>query len=349
MSITSRRGRTRALAALGLTAAGLLLAGCAAPAPATEETGSYGDINVQLSWLKNHEFAGYYFGIEDGYFKDAGFDSVELTAGGLGGVSAAAALQSGTAWVGIASPVDVSQANAEGADLVIVATLYQKNPFTIVSADTAPITKPADLVGKTIAIADSSAVNWDAFLKVNDIDPASINRVPYADANSDLKLGQIDGFMGYFDGGAPLRESGFGAQEFSLSDFGLEYSGEAVVIKRETLENEPDKVEAFLTAWAQGWKAAFDDKERAIDLVVNDYGKDQGYVASEISSSWDQQAKLILTDEAKKNGIGTISDRSIKANVDSIGLLGATVDPAIFDGSLIAKVYADHPELIIGG
>lgn len=356
MSFTSlrgrtRRGRARAFAAVGIAAVGLLLAGCAAPAatPATDESGSFGDINVQLSWLKNHEFAGYYFGIEDDYFADAGFDSVELTAGGLGGVSAAAALQSGTAWVGIASPVDVTQANAEGADLVIVATLYQKNPFTIVSADTKPIKDPQDLVGKTIAIADSSAVNWDAFLNVNDIDPASINRVPYADANSDLKLGQIDGFMGYFDGGAPLRESGFGAQEFSLSDFGLEYSGEAVVVKRETLENEPEKVEAFLTAWAQGWKAAFDDKERAIDLVVNDYGKDQGYVADEISSSWDQQAKLILTDEAKENGIGTISDRSIKANVESIGLLGVEVDPAVFDGSIIAKVYAAHPELIIGG
>ncbi|MDF1478256.1 ABC transporter substrate-binding protein [Leifsonia sp. H3M29-4] len=353
MSITSvtRRTPSRLLAAgAGALALGLALAGCSAGAPADESAAqSFGDVNVQLSWLKNHEFAGYYLGIEDGYFEDAGFDSVELTAGGLGGVSAEAALASGTAWIGIASPVSVAQANLEGADLVIVATLFQKNPFTLVSADTNPIESPEDLVGKTIAIADSSASNWDAFLAANDIDPADINRVPYGDANASLKLGQIDGFMGYFDGGAPLRAEGFGAQEFQLADFGLEYSGEAVVVRRETVENEPEKLQAFLTAFAQGWKAAFEDKDRVIDLVVNDYGKDQNYLAEDISSSWDQQATFILTEESEANGIGTISQRSIEANVASIKLIGVDLDETLFDPTFIAKVYADHPELIIGG
>jgi len=317
-----RRGRFAALGA-GLLAAAIALTGCAAEAGAGESGAEgFGDINVQLSWLKNHEFAGYYIGIDDGLFEDAGFSSVELTAGGIGGVAAATALLSGTAWVGIASPTDIALANLEGADLVIVATLFQKNPFTLVSADTNPIEKPADLVGKTIAIADSSATNWEAFLAANDIDPADVNRVPYADANSDLKLGLIDGFMGYFDGGGPLRAQGFGAQEFQLADFGLAYSGEAVVVSRETLENEPEKVEAFLTVFAQGWFEAFQDKDRVIDLVVNSYGKDQNYAADDISSSWDQQATFILTDESRANGIGTISARSIADNVASIKLVG---------------------------
>lgn len=337
--------RRSAIAAATALVASLALSACAAPEP-TPADASYGDVTVQLSWLKNHEFAGYYLGIEDGYFEDAGFSSVELTAGGLGGVAAEAALASGTAWIGIASPVSVAQANLEGADLVIVATLFQKNPFTLVSADSNPIDTPEDLVGKTIAIADSSASNWEAFLAANDIDPSEVNRVPYGDAASSLKLGQIDGFMGYFDGGAPLRAEGFGAREFQLADFGLAYSGEALVVRRETIEKEPEKLLAFLTAFAQGWKAAFDDKDRVIDLVVNKYGKDQNYDPAEISSSWDQQATFIWTDESEANGIGTISDRSIQANVDSIRLIGVDVDESLFDPSFIAKVYENHPELI---
>lgn len=343
--------RTRALSATaGLLAASMLLAGCAAATHAeTSSEDGFGDINVQLSWLKNHEFAGYYFALEDGYFDEAGFDSVELTAGGVGGVSAAAALTSNTAWAGVASPTDIALANKEGADLVIVATLFQKNPFTLVSTDENPIDEPQDLSGKTIAVADSSATNWEAFLVANDIDPTTIDRVPYADANSELKLGVIDGFMGYFDGGAPLRDQGFAAREFQLADFGLDYSGEAVVVRRETVENEPEKVTAFLTALARGWKTAFEDEDRVVDLVVNNYGKDQNYDAAEIATSWEQQATFILTDESKANGIGTISDTKIAANIDTIQLIGVDAGESLFDASFISKVYADNPDLIIGG
>ncbi|WP_394551973.1 ABC transporter substrate-binding protein [Agromyces sp. MMS24-JH15] len=331
----------------------LSLTACAAGDAAAETDraagADYGDITVQLSWLKNHEFSGYYEAIEGGYFDEAGFGEVDLVAGGIGGVPAATALTSGTAWVGIAAPADIAQANAEGADLRIVATTYQKNPFTLVSADSDPITEPSDLVGKTIAIADSSATNWEAFLAANDIDPSEVNRVPYGDAQTDLKLGSIDGFMGYGDGGAALRASGFGAQEFLLADHGLAYSGEAVVVTAKTLAEEPDKVEAFLTAYAQGWKAAFDDVDGTIDLVVDVYGKDQNYDRDSIALSWDQQAKLILTDESRELGIGIVTDEAVQRNVDSLALAGYDVEAdSLFDTSLIAKVYEAHPELVLG-
>lgn len=349
-SIRSRSARvlvaaTAAAAALTLTACA---SGDASADPAAGDAG-YGDITVQLSWLKNHEFSGYFEAIERGFFDEAGFGEVQLVAGGIGGVPAATALTSGTAWVGIGAPADIAQANAEGADLRIVATTYQKNPFTLVSADTDPITEPDQLVGKTIAIADSSATNWEAFLAANDIDPAEINRVPYGDAQTDLKLGSIDGFMGYGDGGAPLRASGFGAQEFLLADHGLAYSGEAVVVTAKTLEEEPEKVEAFLTAYAQGWKAAFDDVDGTIDLVVDVYGKDQNYNRDEIVLSWDQQAKLILTDESRELGIGIVTDDAVQRNLDSLALAGYDVDAdSLFDTTLIEQVYEAHPELVLG-
>lgn len=350
--VRSRINRSFIVAAAGALA--LTMSACSSPTSSSSDAAAsgdadYGDITVQLSWLKNHEFSGYFEADTKGYFADAGFESVELVAGGIGGVAAAAALTSGTAWVGIGAPADIAAANEEGADLRIVATTYQKNPFTLVSADSDPITEPQDLVGKTIAIADSSATNWDAFLAANDIDPADVNRVPYGDAQTDLTLGTIDGFMGYGDGGAPLRASGFGAQEFLLADYGLSYSGEAVVVTADTLENETDKVEAFLTAYAQGWKAAFDDVPSTIDLVINDYGKDQNYSVDEIQLSWDQQAKLVLTDESRENGIGTISDDAIERNVDSLALVGydVTADD-LFDTTLIAGVYEANPDLILG-
>lgn len=305
---------------------------------------------MQLSWLKNHEFSGYFEADHRGWFKDAGFGKVTLTAGGIGGVPAATQLTSGKAQFGIASPTDIAQANAQGADLRIIAVTYQKNPFTLVSADSDPIKEPKDLIGKTIAIADSSATNWTAFLKANDIDASKIKRVPYGDANNDLKLGNIDGFMGYGDGGAPLRAEGFGAQEFYLADHGLAYSGEALAVTNKLLTEHPDEVEAFLTAYAKGWKQAFTDVDGTLDLVLDDYGKDQKYEKSFLELEWDQQAKLVLTDESRKNGIGTISDALLKSNIDALHLVGDDDATAAntFDTKLIADVYDEHPELILG-
>ena len=58
---------------------------CSAPAaatttrrrPAAVAATGFGDIAVQLSWIKNIEFAGVYVADSEGYYKDEGFGSVE--------------------------------------------------------------------------------------------------------------------------------------------------------------------------------------------------------------------------------------------------------------------------------
>ncbi|MFT4307471.1 MAG: ABC transporter substrate-binding protein [Microbacterium sp.] len=336
-----------ALALVGAVAASL--AACSSSASSADADADYGDITVQLDWLKNHEFAGLFVADDAGYFADEGFGTVTFNAGGIGGVSAATALTSGQAWIAFGGVADVAAANEEGADLRIVATTYQKNPYTLVSATSDPIDTPQDLIGKTIAIADASRTSWEAFLAANDIDESQIDVVPYADAESDLKLGNIDGFMGYGDGGAQLRADGFGAQEFLLADYGLTYGAEAVVVTADTLADEPEKIEAFLDAYAHGWYDAFQDSDHALDLVVDDYGKDQNWDKTSLELSWTQQSKLILTDESKAGGIGTVSDDALANNIAALALVGYdTTAEDTFDTTLIADVYAQHPEWILG-
>lgn len=351
---SGKRNRIQSISAVLATfALASGLAACTSASASDEsEAGNadgFGSVTVQLSWLKNHEFAGFFNADHEGFFEEAGFENVEFLPGGMGGTPAATAIISDKAWIGIASPTDIAAANAEGADLKIVANTYQKNPFTLVSATTDPINEPQDLLGKTIAIADSSATNWDAFLKINDIDPDSIDRVPYGDAQNDLKLGNIDGFMGYGDGGSPLRAEGFDAQEFYLADFGLAYAGESVVVAADTLENEREKVTAFITAWARGWHSAFADVDAALELVLNDYGKDQNYSLDELQLWWENQEYLILTDTSLEEGIGIITDEALQENLDTLAVLGFDFDPdQLFDTELIREVYAANPDLIIG-
>src|SRR3954471_11868484 len=87
---TSRRGFLRiAGLGVGVGAAGVALAACggsgsgSAPASgaASAAPRQYGTLALQLSWIKNIEFAGEFFADSKGYYTQAGFDSVDLVTG----------------------------------------------------------------------------------------------------------------------------------------------------------------------------------------------------------------------------------------------------------------------------
>ncbi|MHA6784907.1 hypothetical protein ACVGOW_28515 [Pseudonocardia saturnea] len=77
--IVSRRDVLR-LSGLGV--AGIVASACggASSAPAAAE-GGFGEISMQLSWIKNIEFGGEYMADSKGYYTEAGFDAVDLVSG----------------------------------------------------------------------------------------------------------------------------------------------------------------------------------------------------------------------------------------------------------------------------
>src|SRR5688572_10801077 len=86
MRHSTRRGIA---AASGLTIAALALAACSG----SGDSGDGGDgggedfepltsITLQLQWLPQAQFAGYYVAQEQGYFEEEGFDEVEIVPSG---------------------------------------------------------------------------------------------------------------------------------------------------------------------------------------------------------------------------------------------------------------------------
>ena len=81
-----RRGLTAASVA---TVAALALAACSGSG-GTDDGGGGGDedfepltsIKLQLQWLPQAQFAGYYVAQEQGYFEEEGFDEVEIVPSG---------------------------------------------------------------------------------------------------------------------------------------------------------------------------------------------------------------------------------------------------------------------------
>ena len=97
-------------------------------------------VRLQLQWVAQSQFAGYYAALDKGYFKDLGLD-VEIKLGGPDivpqQVVASDAAEFGIAWV----PKMLASREA-GADLVNIAQVFQGSVTLEVSFNDKNITKP---------------------------------------------------------------------------------------------------------------------------------------------------------------------------------------------------------------
>ena len=349
-SAVRRRAKGRALTvAAAVLAAGIALTGCSSAAPATDPSADadFGELSVQLSWIKNVEFAGEYFADSKGYFTDAGFSSVNLIAGPGATESLVA---SGQALVGLSDPISVAPAIVnEGAPLKIIGTTYQKNPFSILSlADKANIVTPQDMVGKRIGVQAGNETLFSALLDVNGIDPDSVTVVPVEYDPSPLITGDVDGFLAYVTNESVIVESqGYDVTNLLYADNGLEFATESFVVSQDSIDNNREALKAYLYASILGWTDAIADPQGSADLAVETYGADLGLDPAKELKQAEAANSLIVTDETDANGLFTISDDLIASNLAVVEASGTTIEAdALFDMSLLDEVYEEHPELL---
>ncbi|MFZ3453575.1 ABC transporter substrate-binding protein [Arthrobacter sp. 7Tela_A1] len=355
MAITSRLQKrltaVRVLAATAAVSSLLLVTACGgSEAEAGAGEGDYGTLDLNLSWIKNAEFAGEYFADTNGYYDEAGFSEVNLIAGGPGGTSSETMVLSGGALVGTSSPMGVAPVIVEeDAPLKIIGTTYQKNPFAIVSLDGNPITAPADLEGKRIGVqAGVNETLFDALMEVNGIDPSSLEKVPVQYDPQPLINGDVDGFFGYLTNEVlTLELSGHKTAVLPFADNGLPFIAESFVTTDENIETRRDELKAFLRATLRGWKDAVADPDESARLAVEVYGADLNLdLAKEKMQAEEQNSKLVVTEETEANGLFTISDELIEDNLAILKLAGYDLAKEdVFDLSLLAEVYEENPEL----
>ncbi|MFI7588918.1 ABC transporter substrate-binding protein [Spongisporangium articulatum] len=343
-------GRRRLLQAGAVAALGApLLAACGSDSDSSPSASGgaadYGDLSVQLSWIKNIEFGGEYFAIENGYYKAGGFSSVNLIAGPT---SAEGAVQSGKALVGLSAPPTTAAAIAEGATLKIIGATFQKNPFCIVSPAKSPIKTPQDMIGKKIGVQAANTSIFEGFLKANGIDKSKLKIVPVQFDPTVLTTGEVDGFTAYLTNEPiTLAESGFKNETLSFADNGLPLVAETFTVLQSEIDDNREKLKAYLTAEIKGWKDALADPAKTADLAVNKYGKDQKLDLAEQQKEAEAQAKLIQTDDTKANGLFTMTDELVASNIEALGRSGQTITAdKLFDLSLLKEIYEADKTLI---
>ncbi|MGW5452062.1 ABC transporter substrate-binding protein [Nocardia sp. NPDC003979] len=351
MNSIDRRSFLRFSALTGAAIGGAsVLAACgggSATSGSTDDGSKYGKVAVQLSWIKNIEFAGEYFADSRGYFKEAGFGTVDLIAGGAASTSVEAGLDTGKVWIGLSAPQTTAPAVLEGLPAKIVGATYQKNPFAIVSAAGKPIKSPAEMKGRKIGVQDTNQLIFSALLAANGIAPGEVTVVPAQFDPTPLANGEVDGWVSYVTNEPiTLAAKGFANDHFLFADFGLPLVAETLTVAQSTIDNERDKLKAFLAAQIKGWKDAVADPAESARLAVEVYGKDLELSLDEQIKEATAQNDLVVSAATRTDGLLTMSDALIEQNIAA--LRTAEIDikaDQLFDLSILREIYAENPSL----
>lgn len=102
---------------------------------ADAKTGNFGIpeksiVKIQLKWLPDAQFMGYYVALAKGYYKDVGLD-VTIIPGG-GDIAETTAVYTGQVDFGVTWMTNLAVANASGMNLLQVAQVFQRSGLVLV-------------------------------------------------------------------------------------------------------------------------------------------------------------------------------------------------------------------------
>jgi NitT/TauT family transport system substrate-binding protein len=346
------------LSAASMAAAtAIILSGCSSDSSGDDaDTADSGltPVTLQLQWVAQAQFAGYYAAVDQGYYEDEGLD-VTIAEGG-GDIVPIDALASGDAGYAISWVPKVLGSIEQGTNVTNVAQIFERSGTTQISFKDVGIEEAADLEGKNVG-SWGYGNEWELFAGMQQagIDTTDgITLVQQAFDMNGFLAGDIDAAqaMTYNEYAQVLEtvnpDTGelYTADDLNVIDWNDEGTAmlqDAIWADTEKLEDDEDyaaQTVAFIKASIKGWAYVRDNAEESATIVTaagSTLGTShQLWMANEVN-------KLIWP---STNGVGVI-DESAWAQTVSIALdtqneTGTTIITAEPPASAYSNEYVEQ-------
>jgi NitT/TauT family transport system substrate-binding protein len=231
-------------------------------------------IRFQASSPHGFIYSGFYMAAANGYYEDEGLN-VELLGGGFNAervwVDSIEQVVTGEAEFGVTSLSQLLEARAAGKPIVGIATVMQRSPLAILSLPESGITKPEDLLDKTLTISGGPLLSFEALMSGLQLDTSAITyKEREQDSLQQLIDGQIDGFGAWLIiDGVTLEEAGLNPNYVVFSDYGIDTYDVMLFTREDMIAEKPDAVERFVRSTLKGYDVLIDDPETAAEVTVS--------------------------------------------------------------------------------
>ena len=274
--------------------------------------------SVQLMWLDQFEFAGFYMAKEKGFYENLGLD-VELKKFNIETDVTKEVIEK-RADFGTSSSsllVDIS----ENKDILLLGSIFQSSPLILLALKDSNINYIQDIKNKKVMLtkeqqkfATLQSMLISKGITLNDVQVLdhSFNIDDLINKKTDLMLSYTtnEPFL--------LKEKGYESQIFHPKDYGFDFYEELIFTTKEFAQNNPKLVKDFYKATIMGWEYAFNNIDETAKLIHKKYNPQNKSLESLIFEA--NEMKKLAFD---KNGkIGTITQERINLIINTYRVMG---------------------------
>ncbi len=307
---------------------GLVVTAACGPAPTPTEP-PVESVSLQLPWVTQTQFAGYYVALDKGWYLDEGID-LSIYPGGPDLIPIDL-VTNGTRDFGIGLLADVIVAVEAGKPLVSLAQIQQTNGLLLLAHKSSGITVPTDFRGKRVGVwLGGWEAQFNALMAREGIQPGEFELVSQGFSMDPFLAGDLDvaSAMIYNEYHVVL-ESGVKAEDLNVidyADYGLDFPGDSMFANRSLPQDKPDLCTRMLRATMKGWQYAVDHPEEAADIVLK--YDESGVQTREHQIAMMQEVAKLVSIPVRPMGFTDRDDvRRTIDTLSSYGVLSGPVQP----------------------
>jgi len=309
---------------------GLFLSGCAPvnTASTTATQPRVDNVSLQLQWVTQAQFAGYYVALEKGWYKDEGINLTIIP--GAPDVVAIDLVVSGHRDFATALLADLTLAVQSKKPIISLAQIQQKNGLLLVSKKDSGIATPVDFAGKRVGVwmggweAQFWALMAQSGLNRNDFTLVAqgFSMDPFVKGELDVSSAMVyNEYQTLLEQGIPSAD----VNVFDYAEYGLGFPGDTLFTTQQMVEKNPDLCARFVKASLKGWQYAINHPEEAVEIVLKYDGTGYQKRPHQLAMMKEIAGLVRIGDQP----IGKTDEAAVQRTIDTLykyGVLSATLN-----------------------
>ena len=227
-------------------------------------------VSLQLQWLHQFQFAGYYMAKEKGFYDEVGLDVDILEMHNNTDVLNKVLSLEATYGTGRSSLIiDKFQ----GKDIALLSAIFQESPSVLLSTDL-NIKQPKDLKNKRIMVTHDELTSTSilSMLASQNLTLKDVKIQEHSFNIDDLITSKTDSMASYLSNEPYiLSQKGLPFNVLNPKTYGFDFYGDLLFTSQNEIKNNPQRAIAFTKASLKGWEYAFAHIEESAKLIYEKY------------------------------------------------------------------------------
>jgi len=228
-------------------------------------------VTLQLQWLHQFQFAGFYIAKEKGYYRDAGLNVTIEDAQNKRDPFKAVMEGKAQYAVGHTSLIVNSM---QGSPIILIAAMFQSSPMMLLVREDSGIKSAKELRGKRIMLTGDAAsgVEIQAMLRSAGLTSKDYILQPHSYDPRSLERNETDAMASYLSNEPfVLDKMGIKTRAIHPKEYGFDFYSDLLFSSKNEYTKHPERMSAFYDASMRGWEYAFSHIEETAALIYREY------------------------------------------------------------------------------